>query len=105
MDERSTDVFILNMVTDPDEYSCTSNSAHTNAIASVAPNSAANAAAELGHTGDIYASFTQNAESLGEGTQGLPTQADAVMLSYPLFVQYHRRCASHYTTNASRYEL
>ena len=47
---------------------------HTNAIPSVAPNSAANAAAELGHTGDIYASFTQNAESVGEGTQGRRTR-------------------------------
>ena len=46
----------------------TQSTANTDAIASFAPNFTDKAAAELGHTGDIYSSFTQNTESLGEGT-------------------------------------
>ena len=84
---------------DPDEYSCPSNTAHTNAIASVAPNSAANASAELGHTGTSTPASRRMPKFSVKVPKGFPRdstnlrvkQADAVMLSYLLGVQYHRR--------------
>ena len=42
--------------------------AYTISVASIAPNFLAKEAAELGHTGDVHASFTWKAEGLGAGT-------------------------------------
>jgi len=113
VEERSPGVFSFNNVMGPDEYAYpVNNSAYTNAVTSIALNFAAEAATELGYTGDIYSSFVQKAEGLVLPFAGqVPTmpqlqgyhpeyegfprnstnpkvkQADTVMLAYPLGVQ------------------
>ena len=70
VNERPFDVFSRNMVLGPDEYEYPVNKlAYKIDTKSIALNLTAEAAVELGNTGEIYASFTQKAEGFGAGTQ------------------------------------
>ena len=92
VDEQSTDVFTLEMVLDPDEYACSIDSACTNHVAGISPNFVAN----VGHTGEIYASFTHGYRPKYERTRPVSP------LSRSMLCGWHASQASQVRFSSSR---